>query len=442
MKMLCYYFVLCLVFREYTTIAFSLVVQHKHKHHHYPTNNIRYQHVLVSLTTTSATKGDDTLSGYNADADADADADGNGNDTAAAAATATSLPLPLLHVLQLQPLHRRYPSSRRSVISSTIAGFAGAITSGVVTPQLKRAFAASSVTTSAGTMGTADHPVVIVGANGRTGMAVAEAIANPKYGNMHAVTLTRSGNDPFRIIKLPETIKNNIRHRPEPFDVRDTQGSISSTLQELSPSVIVYAASASRQGGGAFEIDDVGVEKVAFACQQIGALFVLISALAVDRPNSQSYQITNTLGGKYNGIMDAKYNGENKTKKTMKGNNYVIIRPGVLMNQLSQKGPVGIELNQGDTIGGGISRDELAGIVVGAIQSQSSKSKLKKGSDGITIEAYRKNTATKLQPEFSIPSGNELTITDDGSSSKSYDLYQELFVNAKTDVEFDINRKN
>jgi len=419
------------------------VVQHKHCHR--PTY-VRYQHSLVSLATSSATKGDDTHSRYNAAAD-DTDDDNysvvdnydhNGND--AARATATSLPL--IRLLQLQPLHHRYPSSRRSVISSTIAGFAGAITSGVVSPQLKRAFAAASVTTYAGTLGTADHPVVIVGGNGRTGMAVAEAIANPKYGNMHAVTLTRSGNDPFRIIKLPETIKNNIQHRPEPFDVRDTQESISSTLQELSPSVIVYAASASRQGGGAFEIDDVGVEKIATACQQIGALFVLISALAVDRPNSQSYQITNTLGGKYNGIMDAKYNGENKTKKILKGNNYVIIRPGVLMNQVSQTGPIGIELNQGDTIGGGISRDELAGIVVGAIQSQSSKSKSKKGGGGITIEAYRKKTATKLQPEFSIPSGNELTITDNGSSSKSYDLYQELFANAKTDDEFDINRKN
>jgi len=153
------------------------------------------------LATSSATKGDDTHSRYNAAAD-DTDDDNysvvdnydhNGND--AARATATSLPL--IRLLQLQPLHHRYPSSRRSVISSTIAGFAGAITSGVVSPQLKRAFAAASVTTYAGTLGTADHPVVIVGGNGRTGMAVAEAIANPKYGNMHAVTLTRSGNDPF-----------------------------------------------------------------------------------------------------------------------------------------------------------------------------------------------------------------------------------------------------
>jgi len=31
----------------------------------------------------------------------------------------------------------------------------------------------------------------------------------------------------------------------------------------------------------------------------------LISAIAVDRINSQSYQITNTVGGKYNGIMEA-----------------------------------------------------------------------------------------------------------------------------------------
>jgi hypothetical protein len=341
--------------------------------------------------------------------------------------------------LQLQ---RHY--TRRNAMSSSFAGFAGVITSGVVTPQLKHVFAANAnaaTTTSATatTVGTVDHPVLIIGGNGRTGMAVAEAIANPSFGNMNAVTLTRSGNDPFRIIKLPDPIKQNLIHYSEPFDVRSTQELISSTIKELSPSVIVYAASASRQGGGSFDVDDVGVEKIATACAEQGAMFILISALAVDRPKSQSYQMTNTLGGKYNGIMDAKYNGEQKTKQILsksKKSSYTIIRPGVLMQGKSPTGPNGLELNQGDTIGGGISRDELAGLVVGAIQnSSSSSSKNNKKGGGMTVEAYRKVTATKLQPEFNIHSGNELRASIDTSSSStsSFDLYQTLFANAKID---------
>lgn len=310
---------------------------------------------------------------------------------------------------------------------------AGVITSGVVTPRLKHAFAANAATPIAtATVGTADHPIVIVGGGGRTGMAVAESIADPKFGNMHAVTLSRSGKDPFRIIKLPEATQQNLKHRDQPFDVRESQEQISASIKELSPSVVVYAASASRQGGNVFDVDDAGVEKVATACKEVGAMFVLISALALDKPDSKSYQMTNTLGGNYQGIMDAKYNGEVKTKRILSSSksNYVIVRPGVLMNGKTTTGPVGLELNQGDTIGGGLSRDELAGIVVGAIQSQSRA----KGGGGITVEAYRKKTAQTLEKKYSIPSGNELTI-DAGAAAvaSSSSLYSQLFANAKTD---------
>lgn len=308
---------------------------------------------------------------------------------------------------------------------------AGVITSGVVTPRLKHAFAANAATPIA-TVGTADHPIVIVGGGGRTGMAVAESIADPKFGNMHAVTLSRSGKDPFRIIKLPEATQQNLKHRDQPFDVRESQEQISASIKELSPSVVVYAASASRQGGNVFDVDDAGVEKVATACKEVGAMFVLISALALDKPDSKSYQMTNTLGGNYQGIMDAKYNGEVKTKRILSStkSSYVIVRPGVLMNGKTTTGPVGLELNQGDTIGGGLSRDELAGIVVGAIQSQSRA----KGGGGITVEAYRKKTAQTLEKKYSIPSGNELTI-DAGAAAvaSSSSLYSQLFANAKTD---------
>lgn len=329
--------------------------------------------------------------------------------------------------------------SRRRMISSIVAGY---ISSGVVTRHIKHAFAANvhaAMIDTPTAIGTADRPVVIVGGGGRTGMAVAEAVADPGFGNMHAITLSRSGRDPFQIVKLPQATKDHLRHRDEPFDVRESQETISASLQALSPSVVVYAASASRQGGSSSEVDDAGVEKVALACKEVGAIFVLISALAVDRPDSKSFQITNTLGGNYQGIMDAKYNGEVKTRKTFSSGktDYVIVRPGVLLNGKSTTGPVGLELNQGDTIGGGLSRDELAGIVVGAIQSRALAltNRPKNIGEGITVEAYRKSTAQTLEKKYSIPSGNELYVdaSKASASSSPRGLYRELFASAKLD---------
>jgi len=328
--------------------------------------------------------------------------------------------------------------SRRRIVSSIVAGV---LSSGVVTQHLKHAFALPADAATIGAaktsaIGTADRPVVIVGGTGRTGMAVAEMVADPQLGNMNAVTLSRSGRDPFQIVKLPPATKEHLRHNEAPFDVREPQETISASLKALSPSVVVYAASASRQGGNASDVDDFGVEKVALACREIGAIFVLISALAVDRPDSKSFQITNTLGGNYQGIMDAKYNGEVKTRKIFQSakTDYVIVRPGVLLNGKSTTGPLGLELNQGDTVGGGLSRDELAGIVVGAIQNRASAKRSNSKGEGITVEAYRKATAQKLERQYVVPSGNELTIDPSKVvASSSSSLYQELFVGAKSD---------
>ena len=363
--------------------------------------------------------------------------------------------------------------SRRRMIS-TIA--AGVLTSGVLTRHIKHAFAeygypggytneyssdasyakarasagvrsspslsssSVSVASSLSTpLGTPEHPVAIVGGGGRTGMAVAEALADPAFGNMHAVTLSRSGKDPFAIVRLPETTRERLSHRSDPFDVREPGEAVEAGLAALKPSVVVYAASASRQGGNCFQVDDEGVEKVARACKNLGALFVLVSALAVDRPDSKSYKVTNTLGGNYQGIMDAKNHGEQATRAVFSsGGEYVIVRPGVLLNGKSIDGPAGIELNQGDTVGGGLSRDELAGVVVGAIQSRDrGNSSNKAGAGGVTVEAYRRSTAQALEKAFPVPSGNELSVdagkvaATPASSRKS--LYRELFANAKPD---------
>lgn len=263
-------------------------------------------------------------------------------------------------------------------------------------------------------IGTFEHPIAIIGGGGRTGMAVAESLATDGVGEMNGVIMTRSSKDPFKIIKLPPSTKNRLSFYDGSVDVRDYD-SILTAFKQTKPSVVVFAASASKQGGNSFQVDGLGASNVARACKSVGAKLILISALAVDRPDSRSFQVTNTIGGYLDKIMDAKLQGEKNVKDIMGIDGYTIIRPGVLLNGKTTKGANGIELNQGDTIGGGISRDELAGVVVGALQN---------GIQGVTVEVYRKSTATKLQPEFAVPSGNELTAS----------AYKDLFNNAKKDI--------
>eukprot|EP00978_Attheya_sp_CCMP212_P017943 scaffold48480_cov56-Attheya_sp.AAC.1 len=236
--------------------------------------------------------------------------------------------------------------------------------------------------------------VVILGANGKTGSEVAEALA--KQGRA-SVTLTRTGRDPFLTRqKLPYI--NFITHYPEPVSVTDL-GAMKEAMDKLKPSAIVFCASASSNGGNTFAVDDQGVGNAAQVAKDANARFILVSALAVDRPNSKSFQMTNTLGGNFDGIMDAKFRGEERVRKTLK--DYVIVRPGVLMGGKTTKlGATGVELNQGDYLGGGLSRDELAEVVVAALDSN---------IRGVTVEAYRKATRTKLQPDFPDTSGNERT---------------------------------
>jgi len=61
-----------------------------------------------------------------------------------------------------------------------------------------------------------------------------------------------------------------------------------------------------------------------------------------------------------------------------------------------------------------LSRDELAAASVGALKS---------GVKGATVEIYRKSTATKLQPEFKVPSGRE----------RYADSYATMFANVDLD---------
>ena len=242
-------------------------------------------------------------------------------------------------------------------------------------------------------------------------MEVARALG---MSGIYTSTLTRTGRDPFQVVKLKDNVKSFIEHYNKPVDVV-SETSLEDALNTLQASAIIYCASASKQGGTAFEVDGDGVARAAKIAKDLGARFILISALALDRPDSQSYKITNSIGGNYDKIMDAKRQGEDSVRSLLSGTkDSVIIRSGVLLSGKTINGPSDLEVNQGDTIGGGLSRDELAGLAVGALKS---------GRKGVTVEVYRTKTHTKLQPEFSLPSGNE----------RYSDTYEGLFTDLKAD---------
>jgi uncharacterized protein YbjT (DUF2867 family) len=290
-------------------------------------------------------------------------------------------------------------AARRLVLISTVDGVATIATT-MMMPSASMAVAVTATSTNG--------VVAVIGAGGRTGMEVTQELVRQGYS---VATLTRTGKDPLQRMKIAPDLQQNVHHVSQPINVID-ETALESALRTVGATSIIYCASASRLGGTATEVDDVGVGNAAQVAKTLKARMVLISALAVDRPDSTSFQMTNTIGGNYNGIMDAKRNGEAKVRATLK--DYVILRPGVLFSTKSRGGAKDIEINQGDTIGGGLSRDELAGLAVGALKS---------GKKGITVEVYRTSTRAALQPDFPKMTGNE----------QYGETYDALFASAKSD---------
>jgi len=134
-------------------------------------------------------------------------------------------------------------------------------------------------------------------------------------------------------------------------------------------SAVIFAASASRKGGTAEQVDFIGVQNVAKECVRLKIpKLVVISSGAITRPNSMGYKFTNIFGN----IMDYKLKGENslKAEYASAGNDisYVVIRPGGLGDGKA-RGPAELAVNQGDAVSGEISRADVAECAVAAALS-------------------------------------------------------------------------
>ncbi|CAM9467773.1 unnamed protein product [Choristocarpus tenellus] len=175
---------------------------------------------------------------------------------------------------------------------------------------------------------------------------------------------------------------------------------------------VIFCASASKKGGTAEKVDFEGVVNTAKACVGLKVPRLIVISRQVSFPDSIGYKVTNIFGN----IMTYKREGEVALEQVYagapKGIAFTIIRPGGLTD-----GPAkGMELNQGDTIGGTISRADLAEVAVEAALSEA--------AEDTAFEVFDGSTRGPLQKNFPVVSGYE----------HKADNYPGLFDGLKTDI--------
>ena len=232
--------------------------------------------------------------------------------------------------------------------------------------------------------------VVVLGAGGQTGKLVVKRLAAL---GVPALPTMRSVN------KKSAALFANLANIDTPLaaDVTDAS-SLKTVLKDAK--TVIFAASASARGN-AKEVDFLGLENVAKVCVDLKIpKLVVISSGAITRPDSIAFKFTNIFGN----VMNYKLMGENAMKAVYASSgddslSYVIVRPGGLLDG-EAAGPAAMELNQGDTVSGELSRDDVADCVVSAALSQVVPRR-------VTFELYTRSKRSVLQKTFPSLSGYE-----------------------------------
>jgi len=219
--------------------------------------------------------------------------------------------------------------------------------------------------------------VSVIGSNGKTGCRVANYALSQGY-QVNAVS--RSG----KVEGWMPSASNNGVLVPMAGDVTKID-TLDNALKESYAAV--FAASASKEGGSAMDVDKNGLINVAKAClrNKVPRL-IIVSSGAVTRPWSPVYLFLNL----FDSIMKAKNDGENEVRELYNGQSecsYTVIRPGGLTLEIG-KGVKEIELNQGDSFSGRISRDNVASLCIESIDNESAKN--------VTFECYGVGTGSPL----------------------------------------------
>ena len=219
--------------------------------------------------------------------------------------------------------------------------------------------------------------ISVLGTNGKTGCRVTNYALSKGY-KVNAVS--RSG----RIEGWMPSTSNNGVLVPMAGDVTKIE-TLDNVLQ--GSYAAIFAASASKEGGSAMDVDKNGLINVAKACirNKVPRL-IIVSSGAVTRPLSPVYLFLNL----FDSIMKAKIDGENEVRAIYSGQSecsYTIIRPGGLTLEIG-KGVQEIELNQGDSFSGRISRCNVAALCIESVDDESTKN--------VTFECYGVGTGSPL----------------------------------------------
>lgn len=225
--------------------------------------------------------------------------------------------------------------------------------------------------------------VAVLGANGRTGGLVVEALlkagARPR-------ALTRSGRwtPPGGGSAIPAGVEVG------QADVTDG----ASLAAGLAGAVaVVFACAYSRGGSPPRDVDNAGLVRTARVVrdQGIGRLIV-VSSCAVTRPYAPVGILLNVIGG---GVLLEKLKGESEMRGILKGSKstYTVVRPGGL-----KMGPASgfakLEFNQGDTLVGGVQRADVAAVCAEAALDPENR------AAGKTFEMYEAAGRNGLLPWY------------------------------------------
>ena len=203
--------------------------------------------------------------------------------------------------------------------------------------------------------GSSTAPFCVIGANGRTG---SQCVRGCLERNLPVRVTSRSGlyGGPVRDDAQRSLMTTMVCDVTDPTTIANAvQGS----------RAVIFAASASKNGGTPSQVDNQGLIDVAKAC--IAAKvphLVIVSSGSVTRPDSPVFKFLNLFGR----IMEEKIKGEDAVRdlyRNVEGCTYTVVRPGGLTED-PPRGVAALELNQGDTKSGRISRADVASICIEA----------------------------------------------------------------------------
>ena len=274
--------------------------------------------------------------------------------------------------------------------------------------------------------GTKKQPICVIGCNGRTGSEVVKYL----LAENEPIKATSRTGEYYDAASAPEgaMLEQSVCDVTDPKSVQ---------LACAGTSAVIFAASASKNGGTPSAVDNAGLVNVAKACIDANVPhLVVVSSGAVTKPSSPVYQFLNLFGK----IMEEKIRGEDAVRKLYAEHNrmisdggqkkltYTIIRPGGLT--LDQpRGVAAIELNQGDTKSGRLARADVAALCVESL-------KYPQLTGETTFECYDADTGAPLA---TVGLSNIAKKKTDGEAfvsgfERRGNTYEELFTGLQKDA--------